>query len=113
MCTTGPGFTSPAGALAAVRDGLEYLNSVDTAGLPAAVHARVESPEHAVVDLFRIAIEVPVVPGNVHPDPGIYPGLALDAIDQALGLAIDVLRRKACLVEVLQLWRDLPVVASG
>ena len=39
MCTTGPGFTSPAGALAAVRDGLEYLNSVDTAGLPAAVQA--------------------------------------------------------------------------
>ena len=39
MCATGPGFTCPAGALAAVRDGLEYLNSVDTAGLPAAVQA--------------------------------------------------------------------------
>ena len=33
MCT-GPGFTSPAEALAAVRDGLAYLNAVDAAQLP-------------------------------------------------------------------------------
>jgi len=38
MCT-GPGFTSPAAALAAVRDGLQYLSSVDAAGLPAAAQA--------------------------------------------------------------------------
>ena len=38
MCTR-PGFTSPAAALAAVRDGLEYLNSVDAAGLQAVVQA--------------------------------------------------------------------------
>ena len=38
MCT-GPGFTSPAEALAAVRDGLEYLNAVDAAGLTAAEQA--------------------------------------------------------------------------
>ncbi|MFI5066416.1 MAG: DUF222 domain-containing protein [Streptosporangiales bacterium] len=36
---TGPGFTSPAAALAAVRDGLHYLSSVDAAGLPAVAQA--------------------------------------------------------------------------
>ena len=36
---TGAGFASPAAALAAVRDGLQYLNSVDAARLPAAAQA--------------------------------------------------------------------------
>jgi hypothetical protein len=36
---TGAGFTSPAAALAAVRDGLQYLSSVDAAGLPAVAQA--------------------------------------------------------------------------
>ena len=37
--SAGPGFTCPAAALAAVTDGLQYLSSVDAAGLPAAAQA--------------------------------------------------------------------------